>query len=410
MAEIRCGVFRVLRGFIGAIVGGAVLAGCSLMPAAGPQSWDITSGQTDLSYALVRLNPAAVNVLAAHAPRIAGAFSDRRGPQTVVVGIGDIVAVTVFDTGSGLFVPGAGDAGIVRPSNFITVPPQAVDVDGNISVPSAGTIPANGRTVAEIQREIVAALKNRALEPNVVVTLLDQRSSSYTVLGDVRLSGRFPALASGERVLDAIGRAGGIVGPGNESWVVLDRKGKRAASPFGALVDLPENNVYVRAGDTVYVYREPQTFLAFGASGRQGQIPFDAWRISLSEAIAKAAGLNDLAANPAAVFVYRGETREVAQLLGADISKYDGPIIPVIYQLDLRDPAGYFLASKFEMRNKDVIYVSNAVSVESSKFLIYVNTIFNTVNDPINTGINAYSLRNLIRGTGTTTTAIITGQ
>jgi polysaccharide export outer membrane protein len=388
-------------------VAAVFLNGCSMMPVAGPQSWDITSGQTDLAYALVRITPDVINVLAADAPRIEGAFDDRRGPQTIVVGVGDIVGVTIFDTGSGLFVPT--ETG-VRPSNVITVPPQAVGVDGNISVPSAGTIRAGGHTVAQIQRDIVAALKNRALEPNVVVTLLDQRSSSYTILGDVRGSGRYPVLWSGEHLLDAIGRGGGLSGPGNESWVVLERNGKRAVAPFGAVVDLPRNNVYVRPGDTIYVYREPQTFLAFGASGRQGQIPFDAWRVSLSEAIAKASGLNDNFANPAAVFIYRGETREVAQRLGADIAKFDGPLIPIIYQVNLRDPAGYFLTSKFEMRNKDVIYVSNAASVESTKFLTYVQAIFNTINDPINTGINYYSLRGLIKGTTTTTTAIITGH
>ena len=94
--------------------------------------------------------------------------------------------------------------------------------------------------------------------------------------------------------------------------------------------------------------------------------------------------------------------------LGVDVSRYEGPIVPVIYNLDLRDPAGYFLASKFEIRNKDVIYVSNAVSVEASKFLNYVRLVNATVNDPISTAINAYTLKNIIQ-TGTANTAIITG-
>src|SRR5262249_29878414 len=59
--------------------------------------------------------------------------------------------------------------------------------------------------------------------------------------------------------------------------------------------------------------------------------------------------------------------------------------------------------------NKDVIYVSNSASVESTKFMTYLNTINNTVNGPINTAFAAYSLRNLINGTNTTTNAIVTG-
>jgi polysaccharide biosynthesis/export protein len=387
-------------------VAGAILSGCGITPVSGPESWDIAKGtETELPYGLVKLRPDTVNFLAAREPRLVGRFNDRRGPQTVVIGVGDILGVTIFDTGAGLFVPG--DTGI-RPSNVITVPPQAVGIDGNITVPSAGIISAKGKTVAQVQQSIVAALKNRALEPNVVVTILDQRASAYTILGDVRGSGRFPVLQSGERLLDAIGRAGGLTGQGNETWVVLERQGKRALVPFGALVDEPANNIYVRPQDTIYVYREPQTFLALGAAGRQGQFAFDAWRVSLSEAIAKATGLSDVQANPAAVFVYRGETREVARELGIDIAGYEGPVIPVIYQLDLRDPAGYFLASKFQMRNKDVIYVSNAASVEGTKLLTYISQIVRTAQDPVNLGISGYALKAAIEGKGVGA-AIVTG-
>ena len=134
------------------------------------------------------------------------------------------------------------------------------------------------------------------------------------------------------------------------------------------------------------------------------------WRLSLAEAVAKAGGLSDDRADPASVFLYRGETRDVAEALGIDCSPFEGPIIPVIYVLNLRDPAGYFLASTFEMRNKDVIYVSNAYSVENTKFLTYLRTINSTVNDPINTAISVYTLKNLIRGTGTVTTSVLTGS
>jgi polysaccharide export outer membrane protein len=247
----------------------------------------------------------------------------------------------------------------------------------------------------------VFALKDIALKPQVIVSLVDQRASSYTVLGDVRLSGRFPAITSGERVLDAIARAGGLSGPGNESWVIFERRGQRAMAPFGALVDEPANNIYVRPQDTIYVYREPQTFLAFGASGKQGQFGFEAWRVSLSEAVAKATGLNDTSADPASVYLYRGETRRVAELLGVDVSKFEGPIIPIIYAVNLRDPAGYFLTSKFEMRNKDVVYASNAVSFETSKFLTYIRLIVATANDPIVAANGAYALKAATSGAST---------
>ena len=180
--------------------------------------------------------------------------------------------------------------------------------------------------------------------------------------------------------------------------MLLERAGKRALAPFRALVDEPANNVYVFPDDTIYLYREPQTFLAFGALGLQQQIPFGAWRLSLAEAVARSGGLLDNLADPASAFLYRGETREIAAQLGIDVSKFDGPIIPVIYNINLRDPAGYFLATTFEMRNKDVIYVSNASAVEATKAMTFFRTVNGTINDPINTAINVYTLRNLIQG------------
>jgi polysaccharide export outer membrane protein len=385
--------------------------GCALYPAAGPQSWDVRSGQKSvdsLAYAFLKLTPQAVATLARFVPRLAGAFPDRSAPNDIRYGIGDIVSVTIFEAAAGgLFIPAEAS---VRPGNFITLPNQQVDSKGNISVPYAGNIRADGKTQVEVQQEIVNALRNRAIEPQAVVSLIEQRTSLISVLGEVNSPSRFPASHVGERLLDAITRAGGPKGQGYDLWVMLERQGRRAISPFGALVYEPVNNIYVHANDAIYLYNEPQTFLAFGATVNQQKIAFDAWRLSLGEAIAKVGGLSDSQADPASVFLYRGETREVAMALGLDCSKFDGPIIPVIYNLDLRDPAGYFLATSFEMRNKDVIYVSNAISVEISKALNFFRLVVGTVDDPINAAIAFYTLKAAIAGpaTGGVTTIVTT--
>ena len=183
--------------------------------------------------------------------------------------------------------------------------------------------------------------------------------------------------------------------------------GGAAPRPRSArLVYEPSNNIWVHPDDTIYLYREAQTFLAFGAmaptggsflqTGGQGHFEFGAWRISLAEGVGKAGGLNDALAEPAAVFLYRGETRDVAERLGIDCSRFPGPIIPVIYNVNFRNPEGYFLATKFQMRNKDVLYVSNATSVEITKALQYFRLTVATVNDPIVAAQNAFLLRNII--------------
>jgi polysaccharide biosynthesis/export protein len=376
-----------------------VASGCSnpLMPASGPESWDVQAGRTDtLPYAQVRVTPEVLGVLAKSSPRLGKIFRDVRAPAELRFGIGDLVSVTIFEAAAGgLFIPI--EAG-VRPGNFITLPNQNVDTQGNISVPYAGPIRAKDRTPAQVQQAIVEALKNRAIEPQAVVAMVDQRTSLISVLGDVNTPSRFPASAAGEHILDAITRAGGPKSQGYDEWVMLERQNRREIVPFGAMVYEPSNNIYIHPYDTVYIYREPQTFVAFGASGQQGQFPFDAWRISLAEAMGKSAGLNDALADPAAVFLYRGETREVAEQLGIDVASFDGPIIPVIYNVNLRDPAGYFLAAKFQMRNKDVIYTANAWGVESAKAMQHFRLVVATANDPLVAATNVYILKSATKG------------
>jgi polysaccharide export outer membrane protein len=379
----------------------AAAPGCSIMPTSGPASLDVRLGQEQgpdsLPYAFVPMTPQTVDILANYAPRIASTFPDRRPPKEIRFGVGDVVSVTIFEAAAGgLFIPA--EAG-VRPGNFIQLPNQAIDSNGNISVPYAGAIVAKGRTPAQVQQSITDALKNRAIEPQAVVALIEQRTSLISVLGEVNAPARFPASAAGERLLDAITRGGGPKGQGFDTWVLLEREGRRATVPFGALVYEPANNVYVHPYDTIYVYREPQTFVSFGAAGHQGQFNFEAWRVSLAEGVAKAGGLNDTLADPASVFLYRGETREIATRLGVDVSRFEGPIIPIIYNVNFRDPSGYFLAQRFQMRNKDVVYASNATTVEAAKAMQFFRLTVATVNDPIVAATNAYVLKAAIKGT-----------
>lgn len=382
-----------------------LIGGCESFPASGPANTDIrraTQNPETASYGLVNVTADVVKILASEAPRLSAAFADRRPPKDVRLGIGDIVSVTIFEAGAGgLFIPV--EAG-VRPGNFVSLPSQAVDNKGNITVPFAPPILAKGKTPSEVQRAIVDSLKNRAIEPQVLVSIVDQRSSLLSVLGDVNAPVRVPANPAGERVLDAITRAGGPKSQGFDTWVMLERANKRATVPFGALVYEPSNNIFVQANDTIYLYRDPLTFVAFGATGRQGQYPFEAWRLSLAEAVAKVGGLNDDKADPASVFLYRGETRRVAELLGVDTSRFDGEIIPIIYISDFRDPAGYFLAREFQMRNKDVVYVSNSFATESAKAMNYFRLIMSTVNDPIIAANNALIFKGLLQSSGSVLT------
>jgi polysaccharide export outer membrane protein len=262
-------------------------------------------------------------------------------------------------------------------------------------VPYAGVIRASGRTNVQIQNAIVQRVKNRAIDPQVVVTASQQRTSMVSVFGEVRTPVRFPMPASGagDRVTDAITRAGGISANGWETWVTLERGGKRATVPFGNLVYMPSNNIFVQPGDRIYLYREPMKFLAFGATGQQGEFVFDAWRINLAQAVAKAGGLLDLQADPGSIFLYRREPREVAEQLGVDCSKFSDAMIPVIFSVSFQDPSGYFLATKLDMRPFDVIYVANAPQVDITKVLNFLNTTIAPVENGTQAAANIATAR-----------------
>jgi polysaccharide biosynthesis/export protein len=370
--------------------------GCDtlLIPAAGPNAAVVKSQITwnGPPYGLVKLTPAVIKTVQEFGPRsLTAVFGDRRPPPEIKFGIGDVVSVTIFEAqAGGLFIPA--EAG-VRPGNYVTIPNQPVDTKGFISVPYAGLVPTAGKTPSQVEQEIVDRIRNRAIEPQAVVSLITQNTSLITVIGEINAqnlpSGRVPAMPAGERLLDYITRAGGLKDQGQDTWVVVERHGRRAAVPFGSIVYEPGNNIWIWPDDTIYLYKEPQTFLAFGATGQQGEFQFSsgpqasAWRMTLAEAVATAGGLLDAQADPGSVFLYRREPRELAEKLGVDCSKFEGPTVPVVYSVSFADPAGYFLATQMQMHNKDVIFVANAQSVEITKFATFLNTLISVPSNAV---------------------------
>ena len=107
--------------------------------------------------------------------------------------------------------------------------------------------------------------------------------------------------------------------------------------------------------------------------GRPMMTPFPRARIMLDEAIATAGGLNDTQAEPESVFIFREESPEVAGVvLGAPAT---GRAVPVVYNLDLSDPAAFFLARGFEMRDKDILFVANSPVTDLRKVFSLIGSV-----------------------------------
>src|ERR1700737_2558469 len=376
------------------------LPACSLLPGTGPTSDAVNSNATagirsaaSLPYALVDISSDTIGFLSQpNLITLKGSFPDKRAKPTQVVGVGDILNISIFEAApGGLFTPGQ-SAG-ARPGNFVDLPPQAVDQKGTIYVPYAGEIPAAARTIPEIQQAVVARLRNRAIEPQVVISLNQQHSSVVSVLGDVNTPGVLALNSVGERLLALIARAGGPKFEAIESYVTLQRDGKRVKVLLSRVVHAPRENIFIRPNDVIFLTRESPTFTALGALnqnvfGFNSEIPFDVETLTLAQAMGKAGGLNDNQSDPSELYVYRYEDRRFLKKMGVDTTKFTLDRVPTIYHVNLRDPAGMLLASAFQMKIKDVMYVANAKVVDYYKLLLLINNTAATASNTANAVTN----------------------
>jgi len=370
------------------VLASVIVAGCSALPTAGPTASDVKGQEVKdnlTRFDLVSIDDNVVTtLLALPAESFHVRFKKYGRPPQPKIGIGDSVVVSIWEAaGGGLFGASPTDH-VSAGSRSVTIPEQIVARDGGISVPFADRVPAAGRLPVEVQKTIEQRLAEKAIEPQVIVTVTKSLSTSVTVAGEVVSGARVPLSLKGDRLLDLIAAAGGARAPVYETFVRLSRDGITATIPMEALVSDPAENIYAYPGDVLTLVRLPQSFTAFGATGTNMQVNFTAERMTLVEALAKAGGLQDQRSDPAGVFLFRFEPPDIVNALGRP-QLQTGPdgSSPIVYQLDLSDAKSYFLAQRFAMHDKDIIYVANADFNELQKFF----TLLNTLTGPIITGI-----------------------
>ncbi len=352
-----------------------VLAGC--LPSSGPNRSAILSENESAApqFTVIALNQTISEILASQpADNLAATFGMGGGSPNLTIGVGDQIVVTIFEAAAGgLF---SGDPNSISGSKSVSLPPQPVARDGTLSMPYVGRVPVAGRTPEQVSEAIEAELKDKAIEPQVVVTVASAASTFVTVAGDVAKPSRVPLSLKGDRLLDIIATLGGSRAPDYDSFVRLTRNGRSATVSLARIVRDPGQNIYVRPSDLIYVFTDPQTFTAFGATARNATYPFQTDRLTLAQAVGRAGGLLDRRADPRSVFVFRYEDPKMYQLIraaqvggGNQIPAPEAAGIPVVYKLDFKDPVGLFSAQRFLMRDNDILYVSNASSISLQKAL-----------------------------------------
>ena len=161
--------------------------------------------------------------------------------QSYTVGVGDIIEVA-----------------IIQPDSMTTR--VTVSPGGDISVPYIGSVYVKGKTVSSIQSIIQTRLTSGYLKyPVVTVSLIESRSRSFTISGEVIRPGNYPIFEN-MTVLKAISVAGGFTRFGSSSKVKILRPRKDRPGYINIKVDLKavldgdaNADVTIEAGDIIVI-------------------------------------------------------------------------------------------------------------------------------------------------------------
>lgn len=365
-----------------------LVSGCSILPASGPTASAVAEGAEVATadgvlarYELIDITPAVVESLRTRPlDSLLASFGDHRPSLEPVIGVGDYVAVSVWEAGSGGLFSGPLIADrFSAGSKSALIPEQVVSRDGAISVPYAGRIQVAGRRPQDVQALIEAELAGKAIQPQVLVSVTKPVSQTVTVTGEVTAGARVPLSGKGDRLLDVVASAGGVRAAVSETFVRLSRGTTTATVPMTTVVSNPRENIYLRPGDVLTLVRDPQTFLAVGALGNSTELPFSAEGITLAQALAKSRGLSDFQADPQGTFVFRFEPAAIVRRLKPGSPLLGTPLVPVVYRINMKDPNSLFVTQAFRMRNRDLVYVSNAPFTEVQKVL----SVFSAAITPV---------------------------
>ena len=302
-------------------------------------------------------------------------------PVGTVIGVGDAIEITIWEAPPAvLFAPGVVDSRIgstlqaTRPG---VLPENVVGPSGTVTVPFAGQVPAAGRTLRQIEQTIVTRLRGKANQPQAIVRLARNATANVSIVGDVANPGRVALTPKGERLLDALAAAGGTRQPIDRMTIQVSRGDTSVTVPLQAVVRDPRQNIILQRDDVVTALYQPNSFTVLGAAGKNEEVRFEGTGLSLSQALGRIGGLQDMRADPRGVFVFRWESPEQVRAVSPAAAVVPTTTrVPVVYQVDLKAPQTYFAAQSFPMRDGDILFISNSPSADFQRF---VNLIASSV-------------------------------
>lgn len=389
---------------VAALVLSTALAGCQAVPGEGPLAGAIVADAGQSGAEIGRKNATVFDIVDVNG-QSARLVSDyvsstlnRRfgiggGVGRVVIGVGDALKVSIFEAGSdGLFS--------TQDSKQTSID-LVVQPDGKAAIPYVGSVRFAGLTLEQARQEILEALKQKAVEPDVIVTSMSTASRNVTVSGAVGKSAVVPLSLVDETINEVIAKAGGPVAQPYETYVTLVRGKKTGTVLLKSIIENPSENIHVKPGDQIFVARDPRRFTILGAVKANQRVEFGANDLNLLEAMGLAGGGSDYALDMKGYFIFRYEEPDVVmsllgqqrfnEMLRKGMKTDSQGRYPIVYRFDMSKPDSLIVGQTFPVKNRDVIYASRHPSVDFSKFL-------NFVAQPVGIANSGFSIADNING------------
>ncbi|NVD37730.1 polysaccharide export protein [Ensifer sp. HO-A22] len=392
---------------VAALLLSTALAGCQAVPGEGPLAGAIVADAGQSGAEIGRKNATVFDIVDVNG-QSARLVSDyvsstlnRRfgiggGVGRVVIGVGDALKVSIFEAGSdGLFS--------TQDSKQTSID-LVVQPDGKAAIPYVGSVQFAGLTLEQARQEILEALKQKAVEPDVIVTSMSTASRNVTVSGAVGKSSVVPLSLVDETINEVIAKAGGPVAQPYETYVTLVRGKKTGTVLLKSIIENPSENIHVKPGDQIFVARDPRRFTILGAVKANQRVEFGANDLNLLEAMGLAGGGSDYALDMKGYFIFRYEEPDVVMsLLGRErfnemlrkgMNTDSQGRYPIVYRFDMSKPDSLIVGQTFPIKNRDVIYASRHPSVDFSKFLNFVAQPVGIANSGFSIADNINSINN----------------
>jgi len=134
----------------------------------------------------------------------------------------------------------------------------AVDSDGTVTVPLAGSVSAEGKTTSQVREAITQKLSKHITNPQVTIIVKEYVNNLVSVLGMVNKPGQYPIHGEANRLLHMLAMAGGTRPNARTRAVRILRHGRELRVNVEKLLKDPAlDYVLLRPGDVVFVPKKP---------------------------------------------------------------------------------------------------------------------------------------------------------